>query len=80
MVEREARGPWDWQGSVGGELSDSQVFLMRARLLPWHTTKYQLSLCRLKVSQVTVDSTDIAVGADEIQVLSAVTAIIEGQG
>ncbi|XP_052039943.1 vomeromodulin-like [Apodemus sylvaticus] len=38
------------------------------------------TVLKLKVSQVTVDSTDIAVGADEIQVLSAVTAIIEGQG
>ncbi|GAB1287088.1 Vomeromodulin [Apodemus speciosus] len=38
------------------------------------------TMLKLKVSQVTVDSTDITMGADGIQVLSTVTATIEGEG
>ncbi|XP_028631130.1 vomeromodulin-like [Grammomys surdaster] len=38
------------------------------------------TLLELKVSQVSVDSTEITMGADEIEVLSSVTANIEGKG
>nr|XP_034350602.1 vomeromodulin-like [Arvicanthis niloticus] len=38
------------------------------------------TLLKLKVSQVTVDSTEITMGADEMEVLSEVTANIEGEG
>lgn len=39
-----------------------------------------LSFCSLKVDDVTVDSIDITMAADEIQVHSAVTANIGGKG
>lgn len=39
-----------------------------------------LSFCSFKVDDVTVDSMDITVAAEEIQVHSAVTANIGGKG
>ncbi|CAO2578192.1 Bpifb9 [Lemmus lemmus] len=43
-------------------------------------TESMLSFCSFKVDEVTVDSIDITMAADEIQVHSAVTANIGGKG
>lgn len=53
---------------------------MRAGLFPGSRTESVLSFCRFQVDEVTVDSTDITMAADEIQVHSTVTATIGGKG
>lgn len=62
---------WNWQPHG---ISHEGQALSRQR------TKSVLLFCSLKVDEVTVDSIDITMAADEIQVHSAVTANIGGKG